>query len=321
MLSVCKGWCLQVLDTGMGTPKHPLFLLGKTYSDADHEPDQATTAKHTGPLRRWWAVRKGHTCPTASAAARYPAISDRVLPNVEQPVQPGMQNEQILAKSPGEDVSSLAASSVSSLPSSSFSSVLSVMQQHSNTHTYLGQSLSQGGTVQHPMLQSGADVQFKPMAAHIPDQDTALHHVSSWPATHAQTAHALRSDLDLEAQRPTEGVTAAVLTHVLPDSQDAATVDAEPDQASAEPEDVATERARVEALWAARQCQTSGNETSVASPAPGPAILLHNLRKVYKGKMATVPRLQWRVCHWQSTGRSALACWDPMELAKPLPSR
>lgn len=86
------------------------------------------------------------------------------------------------------------------------------------------------------------------------------------------------SAADLEAQdwaplnpRTADGAQTAART------ADSGSLNAECSHADSEPEDVAAERASVNALWAARESHAQGSDLERDSQ---PAILLHNLRKV-----------------------------------------
>ena len=105
----------------MGTPKHPLFLLGKTYKDADSKPEQATVQRpHARALRTWWLARKGPASNSDSAAPRDVSNSSRVLHNTELPILSAMHDQH---KQPFKLLEHAAneKSSASSSPSSSAS--------------------------------------------------------------------------------------------------------------------------------------------------------------------------------------------------------
>ena len=271
----------------MGTPKHPLFLLGKKYSDADVKPKQATAFQpHAGSPRSRWGARKGFTERTLTSAHRDPANSDRVSTNL-QSNESAMQNQPSHANGLPGDLSSTMTSSVSSLPSSSFSSC----------------SSGKSSSVSHDL---GSPDRVPPLPALQPDVITNHNHPISSnhvglahntrPASKLQTdthepfnALPSRAALDLEAQTLHPG---AIATPAKAENTGPGTGSDDPDQASSEAADVAAEHARVEQLWAKRADQDDREDTVIP---PGPAILLRNLRKVcltHVGKQRCIACLQ-----------------------------
>lgn len=287
----------------MGTPKHPLFLLGKTYKDADGKPDQATVQRpHARALRAWWLARKGPASNSDSAALREVSNSSRVLHNSELPIVSAMHDQH---KQPFKLPHHAAngESSASSLPSSSTSSSTSSvpepnisfqqtasMPSHENASqpalqrdSQLQNDMSQIPTASSTDLVGSRRTAFSPSApnAATNKHQPRLQKIMSGPQrqTHTAPSQALAaSAIDLEAQNslPMQQGHADAAQDAA-DSTASESLETEADWEGNEPSDVAAERAWVDALWTKRQSPTEGIVTGSFSQ---PAILLHNLRKV-----------------------------------------
>ncbi len=288
----------------MGTPKHPMFLLGKTYKDADSKPDQATIQRpHARALRTWWHARKGPASNSDSAAFREVSNSSRVLHNSEPPIVSAMHDQH---KQPSKlpELAANGESSASSLPSSStsFSSTTSVpepnipfqqsasMPSHGNASqsalqrdSQLPSDVSQIPTALSTDPIGSRRTVFSPLAQNAAANKHQTRPQNIMPGPQRQTHTApdqapAASAIDLEAQN-----SLPMQQNHADTAQDAAasttsdSLDTESDWAGIEPSDVAAERARVDALWTKRQSPTEGIVTGSSSQ---PAILLHNLRKV-----------------------------------------
>ena len=288
----------------MGTPKHPMFLLGKTYKDADSKPDQATVQKpHTGALRTWWLARKGPASTSDSAALREVSNSSRVLHNSELPIVPAMHDQH---KQPSKSTEHAAngESSASSLPSSStsFSSASSVpetnvpfqqtasMPSHEDASQSALQTDSQlpSDISQIPTASSRSPTRsWRTVFAFLAPNAAASKHqtrpqkITSGPQreTHNAPSQApAASAIDLEAQNSLHmQQDHADTPQNAADSTTSDSLDMSSDWENNEPSDVAVERARVDALWTKRQSSCEG---IVIGSSSQPAILLHNLRKV-----------------------------------------
>ncbi|DBA88861.1 TPA: hypothetical protein ACH3X2_000106 [Trebouxia sp. C0005] len=313
VLFMTNAWYLdQVLDTGIGTPKHPMFLLGRTYKDADSKPDQATVQRpHARAMRTWWLARKGPASNSDNAAPREVSNSSRVLHNSELPNVSAMHDQHKQPSQLPEHAAS-GESSASSLPSSStsFSSTSSVpetnvpfqqsasMPSHENASqiavqrdSQLPSDNSQIFTASSTGPMKSRHTGFAPLAqnAAVNKRQVRPQNIIPGPQRHTNTAPSqalAASAIDLEAQNSLP----MQQTHADA-AQDAAAStrsDSESDWAGDEPSDVAAERARVGALWNNRQSPSEGDVTGSSSQ---PAILLHNLRKVYKGKDGNGPKI------------------------------
>lgn len=288
----------------MGTPKHPLFLLGKKYKDADSKPDQATVQRpHARALRTWWLARKGPASNSDSAAPREGSNSSRVLHNSELPIVSAMHDQHKQPSKLSEHPAN-GEPSTSSLPSSStsFSSTSSVpepnvpfqqsasMPSHENvfhlalqTDTQLPNDTSQIPTASSTDPIGSQHNVFAPLAPNAAANKHQLRPQNIMPGPQRQTHTAFNqapaaSAIDLEAQNslPMQQGHAETVRDAA-DSTISDALDSESDWAGNEPSDVAAERARVDALWTTRQSPTEGVVTGSSSQ---PAILLHNLRKV-----------------------------------------
>ncbi len=290
---------MQVLDTGMGTPKHPLFLLGKTYKDADSKPNQATVRRpHARAAKTWWLARKGPASNSACAALRAVSNSPRVLRNSELPVLSAMHDQHKQPSKLSEHAAN-GESATSSLPSSStsFSSTSSLpepnvlLQQSASmlSHENVSQSALQTDSQlpfdisQIPTGPLGSRrTVFPPMAPNAAaDKHQTRPHTMSGPQRQTHTAPdqaPAASAIDLEGQNslPMQQDPADTAQDAA-DSTTSDALDSESDWAGNEPLDVAAERARVDALWTRRHFPA---ERVVTDSSSQPAILLHNLRKV-----------------------------------------
>ena len=288
----------------MGTPKHPLFLLRKTYKDTDSKPEQATVQRpHARALRTWWLARKGPASNSDSAAPREVSNSSRVLHNSELPIVSAMHDQH---KQPSKlpEHAATGESSASSLRSSStsFSSTSSVPEP--NVPFQQSASMPSYEKVSHSALQTDSQLHrdvsqipaapstdpsgfrrtvFPPLAqnAAANKHPTRPQNIMSGPQrqTHIAPDQApAASAIDLEAQdsQPMQQGRADTAQDAT-ESTTSDALDSEFDWAGNEPSDVAAERARVDALWTKRQSQTEGVVTGSTSQ---PAILLRNLRKV-----------------------------------------
>ncbi len=284
----------------MGTPKHPMFLLGKTYKDADSKSDQATVQRpHARALRTWWLVSNSD-----NAAPRELSNSSRVLHNSE-PSTVSAMHEQHKQPSKLPEHAAKGESSASSLPSSSssFSSTSSVPEP--NVPFHQSAPMAPNERLSHSALQTGSQLYsdmshnihsastrdpigsrptvFAPLAqnAAVKKHQTRFQNMMSGPQRQVHTAlnqAPAASAIDLEAQNsPPMQQEPADTAQDAADSTASGSVDTESDWAGNEPPDVAAERARVDALWTERQSPTEGIVTGSSSR---PAILLHNLRKV-----------------------------------------
>jgi len=288
----------------MGTPKHPMFLLGKTYKDADSKSDQATVQRpHARALRTWWLARKGPASNSDSAAPREVSNSSRVLHNSEPPNVSAMHDQH---KQPSKlaDHAASGESSACSLPSSStsFSSTSSVpepnipcqqiasMPSHENESqsalqrdSQLPSDVSQIPTALATDPIGSRRTVFPPLTPNAAANklQTSPQNTMPRPQRQAHTAPSqapAASAIDLEAQNslPMQQGHADTAPGAA-NSTISDALDSESDWAGDEPSDVAAERARVDALWTKRQSPTEGVGTGSSSQ---PAILLHNLRKV-----------------------------------------
>lgn len=285
--------CPQVLDTGLGTPKHPLFLFGKKYSDADRQSPQATAARaRIGSLRSWYARRLAAS--RADTAAVPSHRHSRVMQNPRQ----------ILDMVPQHPAGPQPALPVPS--SASFSCASPLRQRMTHGQQVSTQAAVSAGSATHApgntttSMQLNADVlnpswtgrphpthpsTARPLPGTNADADAATAHTSACPPEQA---------IDLEAQN---------CPHFTPQSSPANVATAVSDvghgsnahgqgydsgydsgystghgsggDAADEPADVAAERAKADRLWAAGAMHIAG-----ATAVAGPAILLHNLRKV-----------------------------------------
>ena len=291
-MTVTTTWAVQVLDTGLGTPKHPLFLFGKKYKDADRKPPQAAAARSgIGSLQSWCKSRKAARQP--SLAAMQPARDSA-----------SMQNPQ----------HSLSMVPQSASYSPSFTSCASSLHQSTHAEQFSFQSaVSNGRSAAHApantqaSMQSGADLPEGPswaggrhrhrtpmplsMAGPLLAPPTAK--PFAYPAASVNSSFSAESAIDLEAQNRSRlashapdspaDVTAAAsdlgLQHIGNGSECGAVTE--------EPADVAAERAKANRLWAARlghsaRSATADRHDGESAQPDGPAILLHNLRKVCK---------------------------------------
>ena len=278
-----------------------MFLLGRTYKDADSKPDQATVQRpHARAMRTWWLARKGPASNSDNAAPREVSNSSRVLHNSELPNVSAMHDQHKQPSQLPEHAAS-GESSASSLPSSStsFSSTSSVpetnvpfqqsasMPSHENASqiavqrdSQLPSDNSQIFTASSTGPMKSRHTGFAPLAqnAAVNKRQVRPQNIIPGPQRHTNTAPSqalAASAIDLEAQNSLP----MQQTHADA-AQDAAAStrsDSESDWAGDEPSDVAAERARVGALWNNRQSPSEGDATGSSSQ---PAILLHNLRKV-----------------------------------------
>ncbi|DBA85809.1 TPA: hypothetical protein ACH3X1_005361 [Trebouxia sp. C0004] len=317
VLFMTNAWYLdQVLDTGMGTPKHPLFLLGKTYKDADSKSDQGTLQRpHARALRTWWLARKGPASKSANAAHREVSNLSRVARNSELPSLSAMHDQHKQPSKVPEHAAN-GESQASSLPSSSTSSSSTSSVPETNLPCLQIASMPSHENVSHSALQRDSRLPsdmsqnaptasstdplgsrrtvFTPLAknAAANNHQTRPQNMVSGPQRQTHTAPdqaPAASAIDLEAQN-----SLPMQQDPADTTQDAAdrtvsdSFDTESGWEGNEPSDVAAERARVDALWTTRQSPTEGNVTESSSQ---PAILLHNLRKVYKGKDGNGPKV------------------------------
>lgn len=281
-----------MLDTGLGTPKHPLFLFGKKYRNADRNPPQAAAAKsHSVSLQSWYQSRK---------AARQPSIAAVQPPRDSANMQKSQQRLRMLPQSASCSPSFTA--SPSSLHDRPPAEELSLQPAVSN-----GKSAAQASANTKASMQSGAEVTDPkwgsrqhpyptrtPLSMAGPPLGLPIADPHADPAASAHFSSSLaESAVDLEAQdgsclashapNSTAGMRAAASAlgpqHIGNGSECGGATD--------EPADVAAERAKADRLWAATDAHSGGstygdrNSGEFASPS-GPAILLHKLRKVCK---------------------------------------
>lgn len=220
-----------------------------------------------------------------------------------------MQDQQKQSPAVPECAARLRESSHSSLPSSSFSSASSDVAPTAHAHGLHDQhaATQQAGPVcQSSLLGNHQDDHDLTINANIASSRHAdmLQRIGRdpWSQANGTAPTAFTSDSQPTAVRP------PTVTQTLPQPQpvtpaadleaqdwaplnprtaanpqaaartaDSGSVNAECSHADSEPEDVAAERASVNALWAARGSQAQGSDQERDLQ---PAILLHNLRKV-----------------------------------------
>lgn len=287
-----------MLDTGLGAPKHPLFLLGKKHSDAGNKPSHTTAARS---LRSWWVGRKAVRQPVT--AAMQPKRNSVIMPSPQQ----GLSMVPHLAL-PFPGSSSLSASSLHhSTPAEQPSLQLAV----SNGRSPAGASANPEASMQRDAGIPDPSWVSRPHPTPMPRSMLALPAADSDAHTAADSLPNLPgSAVDVEAQNGT-----CLVSHAPNSTAEitAAGCDlwprddgSENGDAMDEPADVAAERVKADRLWDARKvprgddtsrsgeiesrsgeiaCRSGeiasrgGHSGGSASPA-GPAILLHNLRKV-----------------------------------------
>ena len=264
----------------MGTPKHPLFLLGKKYSDGDSKADQARAARaRIGALGRWYAGRGGvrSSAGAASHSDRHAANLQAVL---HRPVGPSQMLTRLqtaaqsahlhfifrfLHGSPRHYCARAQPHGNLSVPnavgdsSAILASDAQAAMQHNSDAQEPKQTSRLGSSTARPLpaANSSAD----PAASHTftgPDSAIDLE---------AQNGQDLTPDLRASLART------STARSDLEEQQDSLTNDS-CDGVDSEPTDVAAERATADRLWAERSGLNGDADFS------GPAILLHNLRKV-----------------------------------------
>ena len=272
---------MQVLDTGMGTPKHPLFLLGKKYRDEDSKPNQATAGRlHTravrfagrdsAPLSADAASNSHRHVATAQHVQQRPAALSQMLTRLQQAVQSALRfPSSFLHVTPHRSCNRAQSQGSLSIPSSVGSPSAALPSEAQA-------SMQQNSDAQIPNQTNSLGCTARLLHSANPSADPASSHTSA----------CLDSAVDLEAQngqhlspglRETFARTSAARS-IFEQQQDSLTGDLH-DDTDSEPADVAAERAIADRLWAERSGQNS--ETADADSS-GPAILLHNLRKVCK---------------------------------------
>ena len=281
-----------MLDTGLGTPKHPLFLLGKKHTDADRNSPQAAAAKsRIVSLQSWFQSRK---------AARQPSIAAVQPPRDSANMQNSQQHLRMLPQS--ASCSPSVTPGPSSLHDRPPAEQLSLQPAVSN-----GRSAAQASANTKASMQSGAQLPDPKWASRQHPYPTPTPLSMAGPplglpfadphADPAASAHfsssSAESAVDLEAQDSSRlashapnsiADTRAVASALVPQHNGNSS---ECGDAAEEPADVAAERAKAERLWAATDGHSGGSRRGagcsgdIASPS-GPAILLHNLRKVCK---------------------------------------
>ena len=281
-----------MLDTGLGTPKHPLFLLGKKYRDADRNPPQAAAAKsRIVSLQSWFQSKK---------AARQPSIAAVQPPRDSANMQNSQQHLRMLPQSASSSPS--FTSGPSSLHDRPPAEQLSLQPAVSN-----GRSAAQASANTKASMQSGAELPDPkwasrqhpyptptPLSMAGPPLGLPIADPHADPAASAHFSSSLaESAIDLEAQDGS--CLASHAPNSIADMRAAASAlgpqhignGSECGDATEEPADVAAERAKADRLWAATDAHSGasaigdGSGLGFASPS-GPAILLHNLRKVCK---------------------------------------
>ena len=271
-----------MLDTGLGTPKHPLFLLGKKYGDAGSKPSRPEPSRVCiGSLTRLFAKKTAarESVAAAPAASRDAAMHD-------QQTQP-VESRQTMSGLPLHQAAALAGLSHSRHASDvgpSRNPVAAVASLSTMASRSMQQAKSAHCKTWISRLSCGASGPY--LHAANPGADPAAPHMPS----------AAGSATDLEAQNDVIGSSALQNNPV---SIAAAHRDAiigsdsrnseECCDGHNEPPDVAAERAKADRLWAERDhegghCRVSLGGSSdgqeIGSNPTGPAILLHNLRKV-----------------------------------------
>ena len=242
------GWS-QVLDTGMGAPKHPMFLLGVKHTDPDNQPDAANLAQHqSGPLRRWLAKRRAnkaqidHAQPHNRLAAQTRRASDThmlaafgaVMKHLGRPRKHGSARTASHSLALHLDPAATAKLASTALPD--------ITAADTGPDSIADISL---GNVQN---QNHAHSTPHPMP---PEAQTDMH---------TDQAHAASAGVvDLEAQTPYSASSSASSVDSKQSSQamssDATSSSSHSmhEQTMEEPADVAAERSRVEQLWALMQ--------------------------------------------------------------------
>lgn len=297
-----------MLDTGLGAPKHPLFLFGKKYSDADKQPSYTTAARpRTGSLRSWWVGRKVARQP-ASAAVQPKRNPD----NMQNPQQSLSLVPQLGSPCPG---SSHAASSLDhSTRAEQPSFQLAVINGRSPADA----SANTEANLQPDAGMSDPSWAGRPHPTPVPLSMLALPAADSCAHTAADSLANLHgSAIDVEAQNGacldsqapngTAEMTGAGCD-LWPGNNGNAS---ESGDAADEPTDVAAERVKADRLWAtmhvniAEGASRAGHRGGSGSRA-GPAILLHNLRKVCKAANSRVESrmLQCWMVHRSTSMRS-----------------
>lgn len=274
-----------MLDTGLGTPKHPLFLFGKKYSDADRKPPQVAAARsRIGSLRSWYVGRKAARQPFIAAVQ--PARDSASMQNPQHSLSMVPQSASSSPSSPS-CASSLHHST--SAEQSSFKSAVSNGNSAAHATANTEASMQSGADLSDPSWAGRQQPHLVPMplsmAGPLPTADPHAYTVTS--------SCSAESAIDLEAQNGSRFASHAPISTA--DVTAAATNQgsryngsgSECSDEAEEPADVAFERAKADRLWAARDGHSEGNTSGdrhsgeFAGPA-GPAILLHNLRKVCK---------------------------------------
>lgn len=276
-----------MLDNGLGTPRHPLFLLGMKYSNADKPPSPATAAKPgIGSLRSWYAGKQAASRVDVAAvqSGRHstegcaPQQSLSMVP--QHPAHPPSAPSSPYASSlrhrmtPGQQLSTQAAVSVGS------ATTYAPPSTHAASMQLNGNMSGPSWVRSHPSHPS-TTAPLQP-AAHAEASATRTH----TSASSAQPAIDLEAQNGLHCTRhPTNTPqnSPADMVTVVPDGLDGCDSGydsgcgngEEGGDAADEPADVAAERARTDRLWAARGMHDGG-----VTAMSGPAILLHNLRKV-----------------------------------------
>lgn len=258
---------VQVLDTGMGAPKHPLFLMGRRFGNTEKQHSGAAGQFHAAlsqpqqknprlqhaimhaamMVSHFWHVKVAHPCKTASQKVMNHRCSTAAVAQLGiQTASPDSATETMTSTTgcnsldATADVNNHAARHGDKWEHEVVGPRADLETQHAADGALHNRQLQSMGT---------STQQGQPQLAAVSNTTSPIHSPS---AEHSAV------DRDVEAQ------------HAFMED----TSDAEPNQAQLA-DDVAAETARVEAVWGG-----SENLDSERVAHARPAILCRNLRKV-----------------------------------------
>lgn len=270
---------LQVLDTGMGTPKHPLFLMGKRFDNTGKPTappaqlpgpaavqSQAVKAKLIHSLTHA-AMTISH-CWQVKVAHHHKKVSKRCSSNsLAAGTQPAANMEPKVGRHTSEAAHGCCEVEMPTSMDRHVTGAVNGPQQHARTGADIeAQHAAISGAATNPCYAGSDNQHVQPV--HV---TSSLQPVVS-SLTSDETAHG-----DVEAQHVATDVAAHGQTGLAKDI----------------PEDVAAEAARVEALWGEANSPTPHGLPDQTQARP--AILCRNLRKV---KLVREPFMQVLLAAW-----------------------